>query len=365
MLNGVRTQYTSNPAVLQDGLTWETATTSDVGLYMGLLSNRLLITGDYYVRNTTDMFTVGKTLPGVFGASIPKGNYADMKTTGWELSLSWRDKLAVAGKPFTYGAKVVLGDYTSKVTRYNNPTRLLTDFYEGQRVGEVWGYTTDGFFTKENIGEAKKQTLIKASNSGTTLPGDVKFVDVSTNGVINNGANTVDSSGDLRVIGNLQPRYSYGVALDAGWNGFFVSAFFQGVLQQDWWPGAESDVFWGMYNRPYNKLPTSHVGNIWTEDNPNAYFPRLRGYSAQAANRELFVPQTKYLQNVAYIRLKNIQVGYNLPAHLIQKIKMSNARVYVSGENLWTWTPFYRVTKDLDVENIRRSDMITNPPADS
>jgi hypothetical protein len=112
-------------------------------------------------------------------------------------------------------------------------------------------------------------------------------------------------------------------------------------------------------------LPTSHVGNIWTEDNPNAYFPRLRGYSAQGANRELYVPQTKYLQNVAYIRLKNIQVGYNLPAHLIQKIKMSNARVYVSGENLWTWTPFYRITKDLDVENIRRSDMITNPPSNS
>ena len=368
MLNGVRPQYTTNPAVLPDGLTWETATTSDVGLDMALLSNRLLITGDYYVRNTTDMFTVGKTIPGVFGANIPKGNYADMKTTGWELSLSWRDKLTVAGKPFTYGAKVVLGDYTSKVTRYNNPTKLLTDYYEGQRVGEIWGYTTDGFFTKENIGEADKQTLIKASSSGNVLnvkPGDVKFKDVSTNGVINNGANTVDSSGDMRVIGNSLPRYSYGVALDAGWNGFFVSAFFQGVLKQDWWPGAESDVFWGMYNRPYNKLPTSHVGKIWTEENPNAYFPRLRGYTAQGANRELFVAQTKYLQNVAYIRLKNIQVGYNLPAHLIQKIKMSNARVYVSGENLWTWTPFYRITKDLDVENIRRSDMITNPPTNS
>lgn len=365
VLNGVKPQYTTSPAVLPDDLTWETATTSDVGLDLTLLSNRLSITGDYYVRNTTDMYTVGKSLPAVFGASVPKGNYADMKTTGWELSVAWRDKFKVDGKPFTYGAKVVLGDYTSKVTRYNNTTKLLTDFYEGQRVGEIWGYTTEGFFTKDNIDEAKKQTLIKASTSGTTLTGDIKFADINNDGVINNGGNRADSSGDMRVIGNSLPRYTFGVALDAGWNGFFVSAFFQGVLKQDWWPGAESDVFWGMYNRPYNKLPKSHLGKIWTEDNPDTYFPRLRGYTAQSSNRELYVTQTKYLQNVAYIRLKNIQVGYNLPSHLIQKIKMSNARIYVSGENLWSWTPFYKITKDLDVENIRRSDMITNPPATS
>lgn len=365
ILNGVKALYTNNPAVLPDGLTWETATTSDVGVDLALLSNRLTITGDYYVRNTTDMFTTGKTLPAVFGATVPKGNYADMKTTGWELSVNWHDKRTLAGKPFTYGAKLVLGDYTSKITRYNNPTKLLSDYYVGQRLGEIWGYTTEGFFTKENLDQAKKQALIKSSNGGNILPGDIKFVDINNDGVIDFGGNRADSSGDLRIIGNALPRYSFGVALDAGWNGFFIAAFFQGVLKQDWWPGAESDVFWGMYNRPYNKIPKSHLGKIWTEDNPNAYFPRLRGYSAQAGGRELYVAQTKYLQNVAYIRLKNIQVGYNLPLHLIQKIKMSNARVYVSGENLWSWTPFYRITRDLDVENIRRSDVITNPPSNA
>lgn len=366
ILNGVKYLYTTNPAVLPDGLTWETATTSDIGADMSFLSGRLQFTGDYYVRKTTDMFTTGKTLPAVFGSAVPKGNYADMKTTGWELSLSWRDKLIVGGKPFSYGARVVMGDYTSTITRYNNEQKLLTDFYVGQKVGEIWGYTTDGLFTKDNISEATKQTLIKSSVSGTTMIGDVKFKDVNGDGVVNNGGNRVDSAGDLRVIGNALPRYTYGFSLDAGWNGIFISAFFQGVLKQDWWPGAESDAFWGMYNRPYNKLPKSHLDKMWNEiDNPQAYFPRLRGYIAQGSGRSLNVTQTRYLQNVAYIRLKNIQVGYNLSSQVVQRIKMSNARIYVSGENLWSWTPFYKITRDLDVENIRRSDMITNPPTTS
>jgi TonB-linked SusC/RagA family outer membrane protein len=366
LLSGARYSYTTNPSVLPDGLTWETATTSDIGADLSFLSGRLQLTGDYYVRKTSDMFTTGKTLPAVFGSAVPKGNYADMETKGWELSLSWRDKLMVAGKPFSYGARVVMGDYTSEITRYNNETKTLTDYYVGQKVGEIWGYTTDGLFTKDNINEKDKQTLIKSSTSGQTMIGDVKFKDVNDDKVINNGLNRVDSSGDLRIIGNSLPRYTFGTSLDAGWNGFFISAFFQGVLKQDWWPGAESDVFWGMYNRPYNKLPKSHLDKMWNEEtNPQAYFPRLRGYIAQGSGRSLNVVQTRYLQNVAYIRLKNIQLGYNLPSSLIQKISLSNARVYVSGENLWSWTPFYKITKDLDVENIRRSDMITNPPTNS
>lgn len=359
VLGGVRPQQTSQPGVLPDGLTWETATTSDIGLDLGLLSNRLLFTGDAYLRNTTNMFTVGKTLPAVFGTSIPKGNYADMKTKGWELSLAWRDAFNVAAKPFRYNVRVVLSDYTSTITRYNNTTKVLTDYYEGQKLGEVWGYTTDGLFTKDNIGEAVKQSAtIKASNSTQYLPGDVKFKDLNKDGLINNGLNRVDSAGDMSIIGNTTPRYAYGIMLDMDWNGFFFSTFFQGIGKQDWWPGAEADVFWGQYNRPYNKIPTSQLGKIWSESNPDAYFPRYRGYAAQGSGKELNVIQTRYLQNAAYIRMKNIQLGYNLPKSIAGKLKMSSARVYVSGENLWSWSPLYRITRDLDVENIGKSDVL-------
>ena len=359
VLGGVRPQQTSQPGVLPDGLTWETATTSDIGLDLALLSNKLLFTGDAYLRNTTNMFTVGKTLPAVFGTSIPKGNYADMKTKGWELSLAWRDAFNVAAKPFRYNVRVVLSDYTSTITRYNNNTKMLTDYYEGQKLGEVWGYTTDGLFTKDNIGEAVKQSAtIKASNSTQYLPGDVKFKDLNKDGLINNGLNRVDSAGDMSIIGNTTPRYAYGIMLDMDWNGFFFSTFFQGIGKQDWWPGAEADVFWGQYNRPYNKIPTSQLGKIWSESNPDAYFPRYRGYAAQGSGKELNVIQTRYLQNAAYIRMKNIQLGYNLPKSLTDKVKMGSARVYVSGENLWSWSPLYRITRDLDVENIGKSDVL-------
>jgi hypothetical protein len=178
--------------------------------------------------------------------------------------------------------------------------------------------------------------------------------------VINNGANTVADHGDMKIIGNSTPRYSYGLTLDANWNNFFFSTFFQGVGKQDWWPGAESDVFWGQYNRPYNFMPKSQVGKIWSEENPDTYFPRYRGYIAQNGSGVLNAKQSKYLQNAAYIRLKNIQVGYNLPKTFISRAKLSAARVFLSAENLWAHSPMFKVTKDLDPESIGRSDAVTD-----
>ena len=162
--------------------------------------------------------------------------------------------------------------------------------------------------------------------------------------------------GDRRIIGNTTPRYTYGISLGADWNGIFFSAFFQGVGKQDWWPGTDNALFWGQYSRPYSNVPSSMIGNIWSEDNPNTYFPRYRGYVALQSSRELSVVQTRYLQNVAYIRLKNLQVGYNLPASLISAVKMQNARIYVSTENLWAWSPLYKHTKNFDVAGIYGQD---------
>jgi hypothetical protein len=356
VLGGIRPQTTSQPNVLPDNLTWEKATTTDVGMDVSLLSNHLQLSGDFYIRNTTDMFTNGPTLPAVFGTSVPKGNYADLRTTGWEMVATWRDDAKIAGKRFGYGIRLSLSDYQSEITRYNNKNKLLSDYYVGQKLGEIWGYTTDGFFTAANISEAAKQTLIKSSNGGNTMIGDVKFLDRNKDNSINTGANTVNDPGDLSIIGNSQPRYSFGALFDFDYSGFFFSAFFQGVGKQDWWPGAEADAFWGPYNRPYNRVPSEMVNEIWSEANPNTYFPRLRGYIAQGTGRSLNVTQTKYLQNVAYVRLKNIQLGYNLPASWIKSIKMTQAKLYVSAENIWTYSPMYKVTHNLDVENIQGSD---------
>jgi TonB-linked SusC/RagA family outer membrane protein len=368
VLNGVRPQITNQPGVLPDGLTWETANVQNLGVDLGLLGGRLTVSADGYIRKTKDMFTVGNTLPAVFGTSVPKGNYADMKTQGWEVTIAWRDKFDVGAKPFNYGFRATLADYQSTITKYNNPDKNLSDpnksltdqiYYVGEKVGEIWGFVTDGYFkSAADIANSPKQTLIKASGASDLLPGDIKFKDLNGDGVIDYGNQTVNKPGDRKIIGNNTPRYTFGFGMDADWNSFFFSAFFQGVGKRDWYPGSEADYFWGQYNRPYNKIPVSQLDKIWSESNPNAYFPRYRGYSAQNGSNELAQAQTKYLQNAAYVRLKNIQLGYHLPLSLIKRIKLGDARVFVSGENLWTWSPLYKITKDIDPESINGSDRV-------
>lgn len=279
VLNGALNKYTSAPAVMPSGLTWETATTTDVGLDFGMLNSRFRFSGDYYIRKTTDMYTVGKTLPEIFGAASPKGNYADMTTKGWEITLTWRDHFELASKPFNYEIKGTLSDYISTIDRYNNENKYLDDYYEGMRVGEIWGYETEGLFKDQaDIDNHATQKLIKSSSKNIWYPGDVKLKDQDGNGAIDYGTNRVDDHGDLKVIGNSLPRFAYSINLSGDWNNFFISAFFQGVGKQDWYPSSEC-IFWGQYNRPYNNLPTWHVDNYWTEDNQGAYLPRYAGYN--------------------------------------------------------------------------------------
>ncbi len=355
VLNGAKNKYTSVPALNPKSLTWETATTADFGLDFSMINGQLRFTGDYYVRKTTDMFTVGMTLPDVFGATSPKGNYADMTTKGWEISLNWQDKFTLGGRPFNYELRATLHDYSSVIDRYNNTTMALSDYYEGMKVGEIWGYKTDGLFQSQEEISGYVNTIIKSSSNGTTYPGDLKFVDLNNSGKIDYGDKTRTNPGDMVVLGNSEPRYIYSFMLNADWSGFFFSAFFQGVGKQNWFPDKECG-FWGQYNRPYNMLPKWHLDNYWTEDNRDAYLPRYCGYNNSLGYGGSNAISDRYLQNVAYIRLKNFQIGYTIPKSLTSKIRMQNARVYISGENLWSWSPLYKHTRDFDVTNTQGSD---------
>jgi hypothetical protein len=308
------------------------------------------------------MFTVGVTLPAVFGATSPRGNYADLETKGWEGMLAWSDKFTVAHKPFGYDVRLTLADNFAVITKYNNPQKRLNDYYVGMRIGEIWGYTTEGFFqSAADIAKHADQKLFLSTATGLIFPGDIMLMDRNGDNVVNPGANTADNPGDRSIIGNNTPRYTYGITLGGDWNNFFLSAFFQGVGKQDWFPSTEAGVFWGQYNRPYGKIPRWQLENHWTPQNPDALLPR---YVSRLANRNggiLREAQTRYIMNVAYIRLKNIQLGYNLPKNLISNIRATNARVYVSAENIWTWSPLYKITKDLDPENTVVSDQVFSP----
>ena len=375
ILDGLRQNYKSSPAALPGNLTWETATTYDIGVDLGFFDNRLTVSGDYYIRKTTDMIVNGPTVPDVFGASSPKGNYADMSTYGYELSLEWKDGFDLAGKRFNYSIKGTLADYYSVIDKFNNANMSLSEYanqsldknyYEGMRIGEIWGFVSNGLWQDQAgidaaeaaakaAGQSYYNPLMQTSKTYKLYPGDIKFEDLNGNGYIDRGQNTVDDPGDRKIIGNEEPRYIYSFTLSADWNNIWVSAFFQGVGKQDWYPSNEASTFWGQYNRPYNQMPSWHVDNYWTPENPDAFLPRYTGYYAPFYGGHKNA-NTRYLMNAAYLRLKNIQVGYNLPSEWIKKLHLTNVGIYLSGENLFTWSPLYKYSKDVNVSNIGESD---------
>jgi hypothetical protein len=232
------------------------------------------------------------------------------------------------------------------------------------RVGDIWGYVNDGYFKDaDDIAKSADQTLIRVSSANKPLPGDIKFKDLNGDGKISAGNGTVADPGDMQVIGNSLPRLPFGFNANAGFKNFFFSVFFQGVGMRDWWPGTDASLFWGQYNRPYSWMPQAVLDNEWSETNPNGYFPRLRGYVALNSNAELTVRQSKYLQRVSYIRLKNLTFGYNLPHALMAKAGISNAKIYFTGQNLWVWSPMYKIMKTLDPEVIEGADPELSPNA--
>lgn len=357
LMNGEKTQNVSSPNPIIDNLTWEKATTVNGGIDMTFLNNRLNFSFDAYVRNTTDMLVPGKTLPAVYGAASPNQNAGDLRTTGYELVLSWKDAFELKGKPLNYGVSFVLGDATSEITKYDNPNKLLANHYVGKKWGEIWGYKIDGFFSTDEEAANWKidQTLVnkQIQNSpgewGKLRAGDLKFVDLDGDGKISPGKQTADDPGDKTIIGNTSPRYNYGINLNANWNGIDFSMFLQGIGRRDWYPNNNADKFWGPYSRPYfSFIPKDFMDKTWTEDNPNAYFPVLRAYDALNSGGALRDPNDKYIQNIGYLRLKNLVIGYSLPDKLLNVLRMQRCRFYVSGENLLVWTPF--VTDYIDPE---------------
>lgn len=349
IMDGQKTQTVSVPAPISNDLTWEKATTTNIGLDFSMLNNRLSFTGDLYRRDTKDMLIPGETLPAVYGATSPRQNAGDLRTQGFELTITWQDRLQLAGKPLNYDISFMLGDSKSKITKFNNPTNLLSNHYVGKEWGEIWGYKVAGFFDSDEEAAAWTVDQSQVGSSVTTAAGDwgklrggdIKFVDVNGDGKINKGKNTLDDHGDLVKIGNSEPRYNYGINLGADWNNIDFSIFFQGIGKREWYPGLNADKFWGPFSRPYYSfLPKNFSSLLWTEENKDSYFPILRGYTALSETGPLGAKNDRYLQNIGYLRLKNLVVGYTLPSSLMNKIGVDRCRFYVSGENLFTWTPF-------------------------
>lgn len=354
MMNGRRPNTAVAPGLVSPFLTWETIESYNIALDWGLLSNRLTGSVEYYIRNTKNMIGNAPELPSILGTAVPVTNNTDLRTKGWEVSIGWNDMI----NDFSYGAKFNLSDARTFITRYpNNPTKSISTYIEGREINEIWGYTTKGLARTD---EQMAEHLQSLPNGGQDAlgsdwrAGDVMYADVNGDGKISSGSGRLGDTGDITLIGNSTPRFLFGLDLYASWKGFDIRMFFQGVMKRDYWQG--SGYLFGANSRGmWNSFGIEEVHDYFRDENT---WSVKEGY--QTANVDAYLPrplyndknvqtQTGYLQNAAYIRLKNMQIGYTLPKSVVSKIGIQDLRIYFSGENLWTGTS---LAKQFDPETI-------------
>ncbi len=326
------------PGAVSPSYTWEKVHTTNFGADLLLLDKRLEINFDKYTRTVNGMLVAGKTLPAVFGTAVPMVNAGDMETKGFELKLSWHDKTKLAGSDFYYNFTASLADSRAWITRFDNPTFSLNNFYKGQEFGEIWGLGVDGFFKSQDEVNAKDYSAVgQADNNFAYYVGDIKFTDRNNDGKVNFGKYTVNDPGDLYKIGNKSARLPYSFEFNGSWKGFDLRIFMQGIGKRDWYPGPNDTYFWGIYAQPWTNVTVQNLDR-WTPTNPNGYFPRIKSYIAEDWMQELGIPNTRYLQNASYLRCKNVTIGYALPQSLLKKTRISRLRFYASAENLFEFT---------------------------
>lgn len=361
---------TGAPSLTIDPLnyTWENVATVNFGTDVGLMSDRVFAGFDYFVRETTGMLVAGEQLPAVLGTGVPRQNSADLRTKGWELSLTYRGNYTVAAKPFGLETKLVLSDSRAHITKFRNEQGLLSQYFEGYEFGTLYGLVSDGFFQNEAEIEALDQTTLIPWGALDIVPGWPKFKDLDGDGQILLGQ-TKDDMKDRAIIGNRDDRYRIGFNLNMNWNGFDLQVFLQGVLKRDFYP--RHYLFWGPYQQPYANVYPWHLDYYRAVDdspeqrakhsaayiaagladaNLDASYPVLQSWLADAnEGRGLDIPNTQYLLNGAYLRFKNVTLGYSLPYETLQRWGMSRVRIFVTGENIFE---FSEVKRFVDPEAI-------------
>lgn len=339
LIDGMRPAYTTSPNLVNRFLTWESSRSTNIAAELGFFQNRLRAEFEYYQRLTYDRLGPAPALPAVLGATIPKENNSELQTKGWDFSLTWNGKV---GSDFNYSIAANVFDYNNKITKFSNPTGILTTDYTGKVPGEIWGYETVGLIkTKERADEINASGYQKFINGQTWQTGDVEYRDLNGDGLINNGKNTVSDHGDLMIIGNSTRRYQFGLNLTANYKNVDIAVFIQGTGKRDLW--VDGNVFWGFRAWNQSSLFPHHMDYYRDAEgdrysglgiNTDAYFPRP--YSNTSQDNKNKQVQTRYLQNGAYARLKNVQVGYTIPSQALNKVGLRRARVYFSGENILT-----------------------------
>ncbi len=361
--SGARDTYFGTPASVSSIITWQDIVTLNLGLDISLLNGELSASFDWYQRDTKNMIVPGEGFSYTFGTTAPKGNFGSLRTNGWEFSLNFGHQF---GNGLRITASAALSDAITHITKYGSTTSI-NSWYEGKVYGEIWGYQVDRLYQNDDfVYQNGKLVTIKSTDGYTVYqladpnaptqgklqtssnfrfgPGDVKFKDLNGDGVINNGSQLIDDHGDLTVIGNTTPRYEYSFRLGMEYRGFDFSVFFQGVGKREMW-GASPLTIPG-FNSSDGAMPKVIAQDFWYEtydgsgdvidSNYDAFYPRAYNLGASSTGNNMQVSD-RYLLNMAYLRMKNLTIGYSMPRQLTRKAMINNVRIYVSLENFLTF----------------------------
>jgi TonB-linked SusC/RagA family outer membrane protein len=359
IVGSAKATYTGMPQTVASTLTWEKINTLDFGTDMRFLNNNLGMTFDWFQRDNVGMISASTTLPQVFGTSASSTNVGNLRTNGWEVALDYHYQLH---NGILLYANVALNNNITKITKWGgNPSNSLTTYYSGMTYGDIWGFQTVGYFKDAaDVANSPSQTQLQ-SGSFAFGPGDIKYADLNKDGKIDGGSLTLADHGDLKKIGNCTPQYLYSFRVGGNWKGFDLDAYFQGVGKRDYW--ATGSIAIPGYNGFSDFF--QHQMNYWTPTNVDAPYPNpyqgnnssnLSGETFWSGNTSStsgnnFYPQTKYLLNLAYLRLKTLTIGYTLPGNLMRKAGFTKCRIYVEGMNILTFAQ-HKIPLDPEITDV-------------
>ena len=302
-------------------LQWEQSANFNIGVDASFFENRLSVGLDYFNKETSQILLT-PVVPSVFGGAVAKENAGIMRNRGWEATINYH----VSTGDFRHSIKLNIADAKNEVTDFGGNEQIDSNdemnkiIREGTALGSYYGYKTDGLFQSyEEIGNS-------ALPIGATVdPGDVKYVDKNSDGVIDDK--------DRQIIGNAFPRYTFGMNYDVSWKGFDLGILLQGVGKRDMFLRGELVE---PFHANYSYVMYEHQLDYWTPVNPEAQWPRLTSPGSASNTNNFHKSSDIYLFNAAYIRLKNIQLGYTVPKQLTSKLGISKLRLSVNAQNLFT-----------------------------
>lgn len=305
-------------------LTWEKASTLNIGGDAILFNRKLEISYDYFDKTTSDILYTRRDVPQIFGSGFPDYNVAKVRNRGWEVKATYHLRSKAFNQSFSINLADNLNELIALTSGANEQVERKEEFELLRRIGHpitvYQGYLRDGYFqTMDDLLSGPKFA------GGTVAPGDIRFVDRNKDGIIDDN--------DKFILGNPFPRYTFGFTYTANYKGFDVQIFVQGVGKRDAMLRGELVE---PFHFGYGGTMYRHQTDYWTPTNPNAKYPRLAEAGSPSNTNNYRTGSDIYLFDAAYARLKNIQIGYTIPQVLTRKIGMQRARVYVTGQNLVT-----------------------------